>query len=314
MKILIFGAGVIGTTYAWQLVEAGFDVTLFVRKLRMVRYANSGQAITYSDMRGGQSEHGNTVFRPKVIDQLHPKQTFDLIIVSVRSNQWNDAIPYVAKHSGTADLLFLGNIWDELQLANKLLPKGRYFLGYPEMVMGGHLDNGISTYLFGKGHTLIGEPDGKASERTTQFAELLKKAGMQPKIHHKMRDYLCGRYLVSAITPGLLSKAGGARLLAGNKTLLKQYILALKEGQKVCRKRGAGKAELFPFNRFILPQFLLTRMIAANMGDEMQAAMDTHMKYGEAEKKSQFEKVLQTGRKMKVSMPYWASFEKYMDF
>ncbi len=314
MKILIFGAGVIGTTYAWQLVEAGFDVTLFVRKLRMVRYANSGQAITYSDMREGKPEPGNTVFRPKVIDNLHPKQTFDLIIVSVRSNQWHDVIPYVAKHSGTADILFLGNIWDELQIANKLLPRGRYFLGYPEMVMGGHLDNGISTYLFGKGHTMIGEPDGQTTKRTAQLAELLKKAGMQPKIHPKMRDYLCGRYLVSAITPGLLSKAGGASLLAGNKTLLKQYIMALKEGQKVCRKKGAGKPDLFPYNRFFLPSFLLTRMVAARMHDEVQAALDTHMKYGEAEKKSQFDKVLKTGRKMKVAMPYWASFEKYMDF
>ncbi len=314
MRILVFGAGVIGTTYAWQLAEAGFDVTLFVRKLRMVRYANSGQAITYSDMRGRQSDHGNTVFRPKVIDNLHPKQAFDLIIVSVRSNQWHDVIPFVAKHSGAADILFLGNIWDELHLANKLLPRGRYFLGYPEMVMGGHLDNGISTYLFRKGHTMIGEPNGKSSERTMRFAELLKKAGMQPKIHHKMRDYLCSRYLISAITPGLLSKAGGARLLAGNKTLLKQYIQALKEGQKICRKKGAGKAAFFPLNRFFVPSFLLTRMIAAGMGEEVQAALDAHMKYGEAEKKSQFENVLKTGREMKVSMPYWASFEKYMDF
>ena len=31
MKILILGAGVIGTTYAWQLSNAGNDVTLFVR-------------------------------------------------------------------------------------------------------------------------------------------------------------------------------------------------------------------------------------------------------------------------------------------
>ena len=32
MKILIYGAGVIGCTYGWQLAEAGHDVTLLVRK------------------------------------------------------------------------------------------------------------------------------------------------------------------------------------------------------------------------------------------------------------------------------------------
>jgi 2-dehydropantoate 2-reductase len=32
MKILVLGAGVIGTTYAWQLSKAGHEVTLLVRK------------------------------------------------------------------------------------------------------------------------------------------------------------------------------------------------------------------------------------------------------------------------------------------
>ncbi len=314
MKILFFGAGVIGTTYAWQLQEAGFDVTLLVRKLRMVRYAHSGVAITYSDMREGKSDYGNTVLRPNVIDSLDAKQGFDLIVVSVRSNQWQDAIPYVARHSGNAHVLFLGNMWDEIALVEKHFPKGRCFFGYPAMVMGGPIENGISTYLFGNEHTVLGELDGSESERIKQFSEMLKVANMQPRVHNKIKDYLCMRYVMSAITPGLLSKAGGARLLADNRTLIKQYIVALKEGQKVCRKKGVGMVSLFPFNKFFLPSFLLTRMVARQLSDERQAALDTQMKYGASEKKSQFSKVLKTGRQLKVSMPYWASFEKYMDF
>lgn len=314
MKILIFGAGVIGTTYAWQLQEAGFDVTLFVRKLRMVRYAHSGVAITYSDMREGKSEYGNTVLRPRVIDSLDAKQGFDLIIVCVKSHQWHDAIPYVAKHSGNAHILFMGNMWDDLSMAEKHLPKGRYFLGYPEMLLGGHIENGISTYMFGNEHTMLGEPDGSMSDRVQQLYDILKTAGMQPRIYGKMKDYLCMRYLIAAITPGVLSKAGGARHFSGNKTLIRQYLIALKEGQKVCRKKGAGKVPLFPFNRFFLPSFLLTKMTARRLNDEKQAALDTQMKHGASEKKKQFENVLKTGRQMKVAMPYWASFEKYMDF
>lgn len=314
MKILVFGAGVIGTTYAWQLQEAGFDVTLFVRKLRMVRYAHSGVAITYSDMRGGKSDYGNTVFRPRVIDRLDAKQAFDLIIVSVRSNQWQDAIPYVAKHSGNAHVLFLGNMWDEFGMVEKHFPKGRCFYGYPAMVMGGPIENGISTYLFGNENTFLGEPDGSESERLQQVFRILDSAGMQPRTEKKIKDHLCLRYLTAAITPGLLAKAGGARLLAGNKTLLRQYVAALKEGQKVCRKKGLAKAGVFPFNRFFLPSFMLIRMINGKLTDERQAALDTHMKHGASEKKKQFENVLKTGRHLKIAMPYWASFEKYMDF
>lgn len=32
MKILIYGAGVIGCTYGWQLVQVGCEVTLKVRE------------------------------------------------------------------------------------------------------------------------------------------------------------------------------------------------------------------------------------------------------------------------------------------
>lgn len=314
MKILIFGAGVIGTTYAWQLQEAGFDVTLFVRKLRMVRYAHSGQAIAYSDMRGSKADHGNTVFRPKVIDTLNPKQGFDLVIISVRSNQWHDAIPYVAKHSGDADIMFLGSMWDEWWLADKHLPRGRHFFAYPDMVIGGHIENGISTYLFGKGNTMIGEPNGKNSKRVQKVSEVLQTAGLQPATYPKMRDYLRTQYVISAILPGLLSKAGGARLFANNRNLLKQYLMVLREGQKVCRKKGAGSVPVFPFNRFFLPGFILTRLMKAHFTEEKQAALDTHMKHGEDEKKKQYETVLKAGRKLKVPMPYWASFEKYLDF
>jgi ketopantoate reductase len=42
MKILILGAGVIGTTYAWQLSNAGQDVTLFVRKANLERIKKEG--------------------------------------------------------------------------------------------------------------------------------------------------------------------------------------------------------------------------------------------------------------------------------
>ena len=50
MKILIFGAGVIGITYGWQLSEAGQDVTLLVREGKKAAYEN-GIAIHCRDER-----------------------------------------------------------------------------------------------------------------------------------------------------------------------------------------------------------------------------------------------------------------------
>lgn len=36
MRLLVIGTGVIGTTYAWQLMQAGCEVTHYVRKGRKV--------------------------------------------------------------------------------------------------------------------------------------------------------------------------------------------------------------------------------------------------------------------------------------
>ncbi len=314
MKILIFGAGVIGITYAWQLQEAGHDVSLLVRPLRMVRYSHSGVSINYTDLRDPKKDEGQTVFRPKVIDKLMPSQAFDLIIVTVRSNQWHDAMPYIAKHSGNAHILLMGNIWSHPGFINKYLPRNRYFLGFPDMVAGGQTDNGINCFLFNNACTMLGEPEGKKTERLQKTVEIFKASGLQPDICRRMKDWLPTRYLVSAILPGLISKAGTTRLFAANSALVKQYLMALKEGLKVCRKRNIERVSLFPFNRFYFPSFILTRLIRRQFSPEMQSALDAHMKHGSAEKIKQYHDVLRTGKNFKVSMPYWASFEKYMDF
>ncbi len=314
MKILIFGAGVIGTAYAWQLQEAGYDVTLFVRKLRMVRYGHSGVAVTYSDNRSGKHMNGKTVFRPKVIDKLDPKNAFNLIIVAVKSNQLQDVIPYISKYSADADVLFLGNIWDELKNAEKHFPKGRFCIGFPGLIAGGHIENGINCYFFKRGHTHIGEVNGMVTDRIKKLAEIFESAGLQPEIKKNITHWMAHHYLISAITPGLISKAGNARLFVANPTLVKQYLMALKEGQKIIRKKGIKTVPLFPFNKFFLPSFILAPLTKRHFDDETVASMDARMKHGTSEKKKQYYDVLYTAKRLKVSVPYWASFEKYMDF
>ncbi len=314
MKILVFGAGVIGTTYAWQLHEAGFDVSLFVRKQKMVRFSNSGVPISYTDLRRGNKSYGQTVFRPrKNIDRLDPSQSFDLIIVAVKNQQLGDVIPYVSKNSGNAHILFLGNLWDEFGLIKRHLPKGRWLMGFPDLVAGSHTDNGINCFIFKNRHTILGEPDGKKSERLGAITEILEQSGLRPKTVPYVKNWIRSRFLISAITPGLLVKAGSARKFANNSSLIKQYITALKEGQKVLRKKRAQPASVFPFNRMLLPAPILSWLIRRSLTDETLAAMDAQMKGDRTHHKSLYLDVLNGGKRMKIPMPYWASFEKYLN-
>ena len=56
MKILIYGTGVIGCTYGWQLAKAGHDMTVLVRQGKKSRIEKDGIDIFCSDFRGKQKQ------------------------------------------------------------------------------------------------------------------------------------------------------------------------------------------------------------------------------------------------------------------
>lgn len=314
MRILVFGAGVVGTVYAWQLHEAGADVSLLVKKKRLVRYSHSGVPISFTDMRNEKKAIGQAVFRPQTTDRIDPAERYDLIIICVRNNQLPDVIPYIAKQAPESHLLFLGSIFDEVKMMRKFMPPDRFSLGFPDFLYGKNTDNGINCFLFKKANTVLGTPAGKNNPMLQKAAAIMDAAGLQPKIIRNMPDWQACRYLKSAIIPALVSKAGNATLFGESKHLIRQYIMALKEGQKLCPKKVKGKLGISPFNLFYLPSFLIPFFLRRTLTTEQMAAWDTQQKHAAEEKKYMYYKVLNAAKRLKKPMPYWASFEKYMDF
>lgn len=85
MKILIFGAGVIGCTYGWQLTEAGHDISFLVRKGKKKPIEEQGIHIHCTDYRNGGKVKAEIVFRPKVLDILSADNDFEYIIVATNN-------------------------------------------------------------------------------------------------------------------------------------------------------------------------------------------------------------------------------------
>lgn len=312
MKILIFGAGVIGTTYAWQLSEAGFDVSLFVRKQKMVRFSHSGISISCTDMRGKKKAYTTSVFRPKTIDSLDASKGFDLIIVSVKTYQLDDVVPFLAKNAGKASILFLGNIWGGFDLIQKNLPANSYLFGFPAMAGGGKTDGGIQTTLFKNGNTMLGEPDGKVSQRLKNITEIMGKSGMQPKISGHIIGWLKAHYIWPAATFGAICKAGGVKAFSSNNKLIKQSAIAIREGFRVCKKQQVNPWQLFPYTLFYLPLAMVVPILKRSYNPEMQEVIEGNIRHGFDEMKKQYYDVLNDGNRLAVDMPYWKSFEKHV--
>jgi len=90
MKILVYGAGVIGSVYAARLQEAGYNVTLFARGQRADTLRTQG--LILEDASTGK----RTTTPIAIIDHLAPTESYDLVIVTVRLDQVASVLPTLA--------------------------------------------------------------------------------------------------------------------------------------------------------------------------------------------------------------------------
>ena len=81
MKILVFGAGVLGSMYAAKLKEAGHDVKILARGGRLEQVRAHGLVLADAARRP------LSVVPVEVVDRLEPEDSYDWILVLVRMNQ-----------------------------------------------------------------------------------------------------------------------------------------------------------------------------------------------------------------------------------
>jgi siroheme synthase (precorrin-2 oxidase/ferrochelatase) len=87
VRVLVFGAGVIGSVYAGKLLHAGHDVVLLVRGPRLVDLQSHGLILA-------DAESGKRTSQPvEVISEPAPDDHFDLVLVAVRAEQIEGVLP-----------------------------------------------------------------------------------------------------------------------------------------------------------------------------------------------------------------------------
>jgi 2-dehydropantoate 2-reductase len=76
MKILVYGAGVIGTLYAARLQEAGHRVTILARNLRLAEVRRHG--LVLEDVVTGV----RSVTHVSIADRLYAEDSYDIALVA----------------------------------------------------------------------------------------------------------------------------------------------------------------------------------------------------------------------------------------
>ena len=182
MKILIYGAGVVGCTYGWQLSKAGCDVAVLVRKEQKELVQKDGIRIICSDFREKARKDTDIIFKPTVIDELSSNNDFEYIIVSTNKLQLSTILPSLSKSAGKANVVFFQNNWDVFTEIDKYLKPEQYFFAFPFMVGGGKEDKSIHCAISGLkySNTPLGEKDGRITPRVEKLSIILDKANLKP--------------------------------------------------------------------------------------------------------------------------------------
>jgi 2-dehydropantoate 2-reductase len=118
MKILIYGAGVIGSIYAAKLFEAKNDVTLLARGKRYESLLQNG--VTIKDQLTGEKIKAHI----PLVKQLATNDSYDLIFVTVRLDQIKNVMSDLKTNRGSSKVMLMLNYPEKLQLlADELKPK-----------------------------------------------------------------------------------------------------------------------------------------------------------------------------------------------
>lgn len=310
MRILIYGAGVIGCTYGWQLSQSGHDVTVLVREQKKQKILDNGIHIHCTDYRNNRKEIKQTIFRPNVIDALTPQHNFEFIIVTTTSDHTNEVLPILKQFAGKAHILFFQNIWN-IDEISKYLDPDQYFLGFPFMAGGGKNGNGIDSIISGSKYskTMLGEVNGEITSRIQKMAEAMQNAGMQPFISNQIITWLVPHYVfIAGISGGIIKAGGTMEKFLINKPAIKTAIKSIREGFHICAKRGIDPRKEKVNKLYYLPLFICIPIIKKIFRNEDMASMfNKYLKNSPMEVKSMIENILEDGEKDESKTSYFKS-------
>ena len=227
MKILVFGAGVLGCNLARNLFRAGKDVTLLARGSWADEIRQNGLRIK------DKFSPRLSVSRIPVVTELKPEDQYDVIFVVVRYTQI-DSILDALRANGTKNIVFVGNNVRAEALAASLPEKNVLFTF---ALSAGHRESDRVASIDLKKIT-IGQLRGAPSNEPLigrVFEGTKYKAVYQPN----MGDYLlCHAAFVIPAAFACYKTDGNLKKLKGNTAYLSRMIDANIEGYRAIRNAG----------------------------------------------------------------------------
>ena len=224
MKVLIIGAGVLGSNLAHS-IKGGNDVTILARNKTYENLKSNGLIIKHK-LGKKTTDHFN------VIEKLDKNDIYDVIFIVSRFSSLDSIVPII-ENNKSKNIVFVGN---NMSVEKYMDIKNKNVLFAFFMAAGKKCDGYINSICLNK--IEIGRVDGK--NISDEFIKsIFRKTKIKVIIENKMNDYL--KTHACAVLPFVFASYkvnGNLKLLKKDKEYSLLIMDAIIEGYDVLKKLG----------------------------------------------------------------------------
>jgi 2-dehydropantoate 2-reductase len=256
MKTLIVGRGIIGTTYGWALAVAGADVTHLVR--RGVPIGDVPLRLDVLDERKGHPTNSLPTYRARYVDTIGSSDGYELVMVPGNAYQLDEVLPSLAPVAGDALFLVMALTWEGTEAIDRVLPRDRYVLAYPDA--GGTLKGDLHWVNLGA-ELHVGLLDGQPAGSLEGIRALFGRADIALDVQEHILHWLWVHAATSVPFAAGLPKHDDFKAMLADGPLLATCFRASKEVLGLCTRRGVDLKRFPDIGYMSWPTWVTTRLM-----------------------------------------------------
>lgn len=225
MRVLVMGAGVIGSVYAARLLEAGHTVTVCARGRRLAELRDRGLVLQDAETGRRTVHQVQAVASPDGV-------ACDLVLVAVRRDQMVGTVPALVNLD--ADVMFFGNAAGLTETLAGAIGE-RTLFGFP--AAGGVRENSAVRFVVIPAQkTMVADAGRQLPARTQRVARMFESAGFPTRISTNPEGWLIAHAAFVVPIQLALSRVDiQPRRLAADHALLMTMVRATGQAFRALR-------------------------------------------------------------------------------